>query len=524
MSTSWAEHNLDLGVKLRFGRKISSLTGINYYNYQHALDKNKDQFTDVTLQHRISVFNKISWERKDNRVATLAGRFFYEDRWGGDMRYSSRFRGTDSIYGESISTKRWELLGNYQLPVKEKMFFSFSATSHDQDSYYGTTAYLAKQKIAFGQLIWDRRIKNSHSLLTGLAGRYNYYDDNSTATVDTLTMINRPDRYFIPGIFIQDEWKISAKHLVLLGFRYDHHPDHKNIFTPRVAWKWALTDKEVLRLNAGTGFRVVNLFTEEHAALSGARDVEVVGSLKPEKSYNINLNYTRHFKWDQLGITLDASTWYSYFTNQIIPDYESDPRKIIYRNLDGFANSRGLTVNLEINIGNRFKGLLGTTIQDVTKSSKNSSGKSIKERPMLTERWSGTWALTYTFPHNGWSIDYTGNIYGPMRLPLISPTDPRPGQSPVWSIQNIQVTKRLGRKAELFGGVKNLLNWTPAKSSPFIIARSHDPFDKKVEFESDGKIKLTPENPYGLTFDPSYAYAPNQGIRLFAGVRYTLKN
>lgn len=523
MTTSWLEHNLDLGVKFKLGNKVSNLLGVNYFNYQHPLDKNNDQFTDVTLQHRISFFNKLSIARKNNRVATLAARYFYEDRWGGDMRWNSKFRGTDSIYGESIYTNRWELIGNYQLPINnEKMFFSFSATSHDQNSYYGTTPYMGKQKIGFGQLLWDRSIGASHSLLTGLAGRYTYYDDNSTATLDTLTGANKPDNYFIPGIFVQDEWKIGSKHLLLTGLRYDHHPVHKGIITPRLAWKWALKEGQVFRLNAGTGFRVVSLFTEEHAALTGARAVEVLESLDPEQSYNVNLNYTWYKKWNAISLNADISTWYSHFTNQIIADYDTDPNKIIYKNLDGYASSKGVTLNLELNIGHRFKSMMGATVTDVKKVEKKDGIKS-STTPVLTDKWSGTWAITYTMPAAGITIDYTGNLYGPMRLPLLSATDPRPGTSPVWSIQNIQVTKLIGKGLELFAGVKNLLNWTPAKSTPFIIARSHDPFDKKVQYDPSGNVLATPENPYALTFDPSYAYAPNQGLRVFGGVRYMLR-
>lgn len=76
---------------------------------------------------------------------------------------------------------------------------------------------------------------------------------------------------------------------------------------------------------------------------------------------------------------------------------------------------------------------------------------------------------------------------------------------------------------EIYGGIKNLLNWTPNKGNPFIIARSHDPFDKNVTFDNDGNAQVTQENPYGLTFDPSYVYAPNQGIRAFFGLRYSIK-
>ena len=524
MSTSWLEHSLDLGTKIKLGKKASSLLGVNYFNSQHAQDNNKDNFTDVTLQHRVSVFNKTSFARRQNRTASLAARYFYEDRWGGDIRWNKSFRGGDSLYGESIYTSRWELIGNYQLPVRENIFFSFSATSHDQNSYYGNLPYMARQRIAFGQAVWDKQAGMSHNLLIGSAVRYNYYDDNSTATVDTLTGINRPDDYVIPGIFIQDEWKLNAKHLLLLGLRYDHHPVHKTIFTPRMAWKWSMKDNQVLRVNAGTGFRVVSLFTEEHAALTGARAVEIKEELKPERSYNVNMNYTRQFKWERSSLNLDASLWYSHFTNQIIPDYDTDPNKIIYQNLRGYASSKGFTLNAEINPGPRLKTMIGITLQDVQKTERDAFGKKMSVAPMLTEKWSATWAVTYVIPTIGLNIDYTGNVYGPMRLPLVSVLDPRPQFSPVWSIQNIQFTKLVRNKVEFFGGIKNLLNWTPAQKVPFLIARSHDPFDKNVEYGPDGKILASQDNPYALSFDPGYVYAPNQGIRFFGGLRFTIRN
>ena len=456
-------------------------------------------------------------------MATLAGRYFTENRWGGEMHWNKNFRGTDSIYGESISTNRWELIGNYQLPVKEKMMFSFSTTGHKQDSYYGMIPYNGTQRIAFGQLTWDKQAGAAHNLLIGSAVRYNYYDDNTTATSDTLTGNNQSDRYIIPGIFVQDEWKLNESHSLLSGLRYDYHPIHKSIITPRFAWKWTMKNRQILRLNAGTGFRVVSLFTEEHAALTGARAVEIKESLNPERSFNVNLNYSKYFSFNGVNLNIDASTWYSHFSNQIIPDYDTDPNKIIYENLKGYSASKGVTLNLELNIGHRFKSLIGATIQDVSKVEKDDAGKRTKVLPLLTEKCSGTWALTYVFPRAGLTIDYTGNMYGPMRLPLLSATDPRPGFSPVWSIQNIQVTKRVNKSVEFYGGVKNLLNWTLAKNTPFIIARSNDPFDKNVQYDGNGKILASPDNPYALSFDPTYVYAPNQGIRIFFGIRTPLK-
>lgn len=522
MSTSWNEHLVDLGFRLKAGPLLNSLLGINYYNYLNPVDKNGDNFTDVTLQHRISVFNKWNLQRKMNRTASIAGRFFYENRWGGEMQWSKSNRGGDQVYGESIYTKRWELIGNYQLPTAEKIFFNVSATAHHQDSYYGTTAYLADQKILFGQFTWDKVI-GKQSALIGLAGRYNYYDDNSTATADTLTKVNRPDKVFLPGIFLQDEWRLNESHRLLFGLRYDHHPLHKSIFTPRVAYKWSLSEASIFRINAGTGFRVVNLFTEEHAALTGARALEVKEELKPEKSYNVNLNYYQKLGKRSRAAALELSSWYTYFRNQIIPDYETDPNKIIYSNLNGHAVSKGVSANIEFNFWQRLKGNLGITFQDVAKYEKGNDGQLKKQQPFLTESWSGNWAISYSFPFVGLTIDYTGNVYGSMRLPLISDFDPRKPNSPVWSLQNIQVTKWFSSRFEVYAGIKNILNWTPAKGNSFLIARAHDPFDKKVEYDAGGNVKQTPENPYALTFDPAYVFAPNQGRRLFLGVRINIK-
>jgi len=141
---------------------------------------------------------------------------------------------------------------------------------------------------------------------------------------------------------------------------------------------------------------------------------------------------------------------------------------------------------------------------------------------MLTENFTGTWAISYQLKPLFLTIDYTGNVYSPMRLPLLSELDPRKPESPWWSIQNIQFTYNGWHQWEVYAGIKNFLNWTPNKGNPFIIARTNDPFDKNVVFDEQGKVVPTPDNPYALTFDPTYVYAPNQGLRVFVGIRFKL--
>ncbi len=520
-TTSWGEVNTDLGLKMKIKEKAEVLTGVNYFNFQQKIDKNKDNFTDMTLQDRISVFQKWNFIRKENRIFNLAGRCMYEDRNGGDVRWEKKFRGGDSIYGESIYTSRYEVLGNYQLPTTEKVMLSFSYNSHAQDSRYGTTSYIALQQIGFSQLTWDKKL-GKHDFLLGTALRYTFYDDNTPATqnTDTIQPTTIAQKTWLPGSFIQDEIAITDKNKLLLGFRYDYNSYHGNIFTPRIGYKWAIKENKSLRINAGTGFRVVNLFTEDHAALTGARTVEIKHELRPEKSYNANINYIHKITLEKgTTINLDATAFYTYFNNRIVGDFDTDPNKIIYDNLNGHAVSKGLSLNVELNLIQGLKIITGGTLMENTLTENG-----ITRQQILTEKFTGVWAVSYKIKKAKLAIDYTGNVYSPMRLPILGELDPRSSVSPWWSIQNIQFTYNGFKNFEIYGGVKNLLNWTPFKEkNPFIIARTNDPFDKNVKLDAHGKVLVTPENPYGLTFDPTYIYAPTQGIRTFIGVRYFLK-
>ncbi len=510
-SSDWRDVSVDLGAKFRVGDKVNSLIGVNYFNYQHPVDRNGDGFTDMTLQNRISLFNKWSFDRKEGRLASVAVRYLYEDRWGGQMDWKPVHRGGEELYGESIYTKRLELIGAYQLPMREKVIFQYSLNTHRQNSYYGSLPYMADQRIAFGQFLWDKQVKK-HSLLAGVPFRYTYYNDNTVAT-QLENGTDKADEIFLPGLFVQDEIAMGAHHL-LLGLRYDYNSRHGSIVTPRMAYKWALNTTDALRLNAGSGFRVVNLFTEDHAALTGAREVVIAEALRPEKSWNVNLNYVKKIVMGNAFLGVDASAFYTRFSNRILPDYDTNPQQIIYENLTGFSVSQGVSLNLDLNLYIPLKLVAGVTWMD-NKVIEN--GATL--RPVLTENVMGTWSASYSMDRIGLSMDYTGNLIGPMRLPLLGEDDPRPEYSPTWSLQNIQLTQKLGEQWELYGGVKNLFNFRPAADA---IARAFDPFDKQVVFDDAGNVVATPDNPHRLTFDPSYVYAPNQGRRGFLGVRYRL--
>lgn len=500
--TTWAELNADIAVKWDLGQKVSSLLSANYFHYDNKIDQNKDNFMDTTLQKRISLFNKWNFQRKEGRLASLAVRYLYEDRAGGVMQWNRSHRGSDEVYGESIYTNRIEVIGGYQLPFEEKIFTQFSYNYHFQDSFYGDTPYRAKQNVAFGQAYWNPTF-NNHDLLIGAGLRYTYYDDNTVGTMNADGITNAPQNTYLPGIFVQNQWTINPKNTLLLGYRFDYDKTHKGIHSPRVAWKTHLGEHH-FRTSFGTGFRVVNLFTEDHAALTGAREVVIEGALKPEKSINFNVNHTYKWLMNSGFVNFDTSVFYSRFSNKIVGDFESDSDKIIYQNLDGFAENRGISANIDGVFGKRWRASLGATYMEVFRKE---NGEKIEQ--LHAPKWSGTYMLGYS-TDSGFAIDITGQIYGPMKLPVVE-NDFRPEYSPWYNIANIKLSQKVNKNLEIYGGVKNLFNFTP--KNPLL--RPFDPFDNDV----DDVVA----NPHGYSFDTAYGYASMQGIRGFLGLNYTIK-
>ena len=499
-TTTLREYNTDVATKFQHGN-THALVGVNYFNFTNPVDINNDNFTDVTQQQRISLFSKFDFQRPNERLASLGARYVYEDRWGGELQWSKDKRGSDQIYGETIYTNRVEILGNYELPVQQqKIVFDYSYNYHLQDSYYGTTKFLADQHVAFAQLRWDKKI-GRHDLLAGLPFRYIYYDDNTVGTQsgDSTSTSNFPMHTYLPGIFLQDEFRATDELTVLTGLRYDRHNHHGSIFSPRVSFKFSPDKSNTLRLSAGNGFRVVNLFTEDHAALTGSRSVVIENELKPEQSWNVNLNYATNMVHNSGFVGIDASLFYTYFTNKIVGDFLSDPDAIIYDNLRGHAVSKGVTLNTEVAFTNSLKIIAGVTFMDVYQRD-ISRGENIKIPQLFAPKVSGTYAISYSVDRIGLTFDLTGRFNGPMKLPVGPPEiDPRPAESPWFTIMNVQAGKSFTNGIEIYGGVKNVLNFFP--ENPL----------------------LEPENPFGQNFDTSYNYSAVQGIKGFLGIRYTMQ-
>lgn len=518
--TSYGEFNTDLAVSYK-AKKVAGITSVNYYNYSLPVDRNGDNFMDVTLQNRISAFSKLSFTNKFGQQSGIAVRAIYEGRLGGEMDYKPEHRGTDIKYGESIYTNRYEAIGNYRIPSeKNNLNLQYSYNYHHQNSYYGTTFFLATQQTAFAQLIWQKNLGANHKLTSGLAYRFVHYIDNTPATrgfgEDSLKHL--PFITNQPALFVQDEYSITEKVKLLAGMRLEYNFVHGPIFAPRLNAKFDIGRNGSLRVGAGNGFRVVNIFTEDHAALSGSRQIIITEELKPERSWNFNINYSKMFVFDKGFVNTDIGGFYTVFSNKIVADYFVNPNAIYYENLRGYGVSRGVSANAEVNFISGLKGRVGVTYMEVYQREENTAGVLERVPQVHAPKWQGVFSIGYMIKPLKLTIDYTGQVYSPMYLPTL-PNDFRPAKSPWFTLQNLQLSRKFMKgKLEVYAGCKNLFNFMPKDP----LMRPFDPFDKQVNFDAQGNAIASANNPNGYTFDTTYGYASMQGRRYYAGVRYEL--
>ena len=447
------------------------------------VDGNADGFSDLPLVSRAALFAKWGRGAAGGRRADVALRYYYEDRFGGVRAWTRADRGGDRAYGESIYTGRGELVAGWRPePGDRAPRVDVALNWHDQDSWYGTQRYAARQGVAFAQAAWERA-PGRHLLLGGLSARLRHYDDDTPATA-------RADRRFVPGVFAQDEVDVGGGVTLLGGLRVDHHRDHGLVGAPRLAVKWAPDAETTVRLNAATGFRVVDLFTEDHAALTGARRVVVAEALRPERSYNVALgvNHHLHLAGEDDAIVLDLDAFFTHFTNKIRPDYDADPDLIVYRNLDGHARSRGVAASIALESPRRPYALYaGVTLQDV--HAVDAAGR---HRLPFVPRAQGTWTASWRVARPALTVDWSGRVVGPQALPLVPG---RASRSPTFTEQSLQLTRPLRAGTDLFVVVRNLFGF-----------RQPDPL-------------VRPDDPFGRDFDTAHVYGPTQGRRLVVGVR-----
>ncbi|MBN2165218.1 MAG: TonB-dependent receptor, partial [Marinilabiliaceae bacterium] len=276
-----------------------------------------------------------------NDKLTIRGKSVFEKREGGTMS-DDYFRNPLTDGTENITTDRYEASLNYNKKIKtnSEIYLSLAYINHNRnatnDSYLGDymathgdtvpdlrnmRPYLANENSLTSTLTFNTKIKK-HSLIIGLQSFYDKLEESGMYVIvdETSSYLGKSYRSVADksarefGLFIQDEWAINDKLVIVPGVRLDNHhsgeeyTSDQQVFetsnfprtsfdetaiNPRLAVKYKLSEKFTLRANAGTGFRAPYGFSEDLHLCSGSPRVWKSSDLNPEtsRSYNISADY-----------------------------------------------------------------------------------------------------------------------------------------------------------------------------------------------------------------------------------------
>lgn len=468
-------------------------------------DQDNDGFMDVPLLTRYMIFNK--WKYGNDQEwgwsSRIGMRYLHEQRIGGQTAFDpENDEGRTSVYGQLVKFNQaevWSKTG-YRFNDKHQLVLFASGFHHKQHAFFGTVDYAARQTNVYTNLQHELDY-SVHDLKTGVSFRYvNLNEDIAFADTSLQRTYagHYPKQETIPGIFAENTMRFFNDKLTwIAGIRADHHDVFGIMVTPRTLVKYQLAPKTTMRINIGTGWRTVNLFSENINLLVSSRDIVFAEQLNPEKAVNYGINVIKKFETNSENLSgyVSVDFYRTDFQNQIFPDYNSDPTKAIIENFTGTSVSNSFQAEVFLKIWRRLEFKAGYSNLDVYR---NIDG----QKQVLPFNPKHKVLATFSYQPLTDKLQFDVNVhwYGEQRLPDTRSNPPefrRPDFSKPYAIVNTQFTYNFGR-FEGYAGCENIFDF-----------RQTQPI-------------LGWQDPFGRYFDTSSVWGPTRGREVYVGMRFRL--
>jgi outer membrane receptor for ferrienterochelin and colicin len=463
-------------------------------DFSRKHDMNDDSFLDKPLQSQLNFYNKWKFDNHKNIHAQFGINLLTETRKAGQVDFiRGMTREPSNPYGIEIQTERLELFSKTAWLFERattSLAYIQSFTYHDQESFFGLNDYIAKEYNYYGNLMYQSYIGNTNHVYTaGLSFNYDRFDENLNDSSFIKT-----ER--VPGGFLEYTYTNPEKFTFIAGIRADFHNLYGTLITPRLHAKYDINAHNVIRASAGKGYRSPNIIAENTYMLATSKNINFIEEPGIEEAWNFGLNYTRYFDIYGKELAVNTEFYRTDFRNQIVIDRDTDISQILIYNLNGrsYSNSFQIESNYEL-----FEGFDLTTAfryNDV----KVTINDELRRKP-LVNKYKGLLSFSYS-PGVRWQFDFTTQLNGDSRLPE---TDQLPEKyqkaesSPVYTILNAQITRNFRTWSVYLGG-ENLTNYK--QKDPIIAAG----------------------DPYGEYFDSSLVWGPLMGIKVYAGIRFSIED
>ena len=249
-----------------------------------------------------------------------------------------------------------------------------------------------------------------------------------------------------------------------------------------------------MRLSAGRGYRVPNVFVDNPALLVSSRELVFLEKLKVEHAWNYGINFTHNFLAFQHEAQFSADFYRTDFTNQMVVDLYADASKAYFFNLKGSSFSNNLQLQLTYEPVTSLKIKVAVKFFDVQTDYLKGRNKT-----PLNPSQRGLFNMAYETPTGKWKFDFTTQWVGSQQLPAYhDDADQRTESvSPAYVRMLGQVTYQAGRW-DLYVGAENLGDYTQHQTV------------------------INPGDPFGKYFDAGIVWGPVSGRMFYGGLRFVI--
>ncbi len=513
--------DLNLASSLQMGPNWSTVILGHVSGNVKSFDHNHDGFMDDPEMLQFNLANRWLYYA-DNGVQVRFGiRALQDTRKGGQEGYDHdtyALRDADP-WGSDILNRSLNGYLKVGVPLNEDNSQNIALVAdyalNDMDSWFGATSYLGQQHSAFLNLLYQNEINESHKFTVGASGMFDHYDEFFERSVwyglgpvtdgyDEITNLGNA------GIFGEYTFHYGDKVTAIAGVRGDWYNKDGFKFSPRLNLKYSPIDEIVIRANGGRGLRYATPLVDNIGVFStGKRFEGLYGDHTLEDAWTFGGNITYYFPFGSSSNTyLSFDYFRTQFVQQLVVDYEYGDNLISFYNLDGNRSySDNYQLDFSIEPVERFT---VTATFRYTDAKIELKGQGLVDKPM-TSNFKGVLNLQYATRLNKWIFDFTASVNGSSRVYdfMLDEKDedgnllyPK-GRTPVYPLLYLQVTRRF-KNVDVYIGGENLTNF---RQKNVIIGPKGD----------DGIV-----NPWTSSFDASAIWGPLMGIKVYAGVRFTL--
>lgn len=414
---------------------LLGLTVSGEYQHRQALftpqDGGTTPFHETSMGYQKTMIGNVglTWtpDSRQRVDATLSsGR---EDRW----RHSTTYRSNDDIRRQRLSLSH---TGDWQWGQSEiKIYRSHLKRVNDRTDGGDTgphefTDDIANSKISFQP--WS-----GHTLTLGGELRKETLEDPTVNRAGRVTATHK-------ALFLQDEMMLGENWELLVGSRFDDHPNYGWQVSPRAYMLYHFSDSLTFKTGAGKGFRaptLKQLSPDYRASFPPASEITGNPDLKPETSVSY-----------EAGIDYEGANWHAsamVFLNQVkdlidtecVSGCSGRNRRYEYLNIDK-ARIRGVELGLGMQLPWQLRMDANYTYLDAV-------DRTTHTRLTDRSRHAATATLTWQAAQN-WDARFRVQYVGSQRTSSAS------GYQPAYTIVSLYGSHELNRHITLRAGIENL--------------------------------------------------------------------